>query len=66
MVKKVMDGDKLVPVDVLYPPAMVATAMELTAANFYNQVPVRGSYILDATLITMDNAKGFYFPDSPF
>src|SRR5450631_91212 len=66
MVKKVMDGDKLVPVDVLYPPAMVATAMELTAANFYNQVPVRGSYILDATLITKDNAKGFYFPDSPF
>jgi len=66
MVKKVMDGDKLVPVDVLYPPAMVGTAMELTVANFYNQVPVRGSYIIDATLITRDNAKGFYFPDSPF
>ena len=66
MVKKVMDGDKLIPVDVLYPPAMVATAMELTAANFYNQVPVRGSYILDATLITKANAKDFYFPDSPF
>jgi ribose transport system substrate-binding protein len=66
MVKKVMDGDKLVPVDVLYPPAMVGTAMELTAANFYNQVPVRGSYILDATLITKSNAKDFYFPDSPF
>lgn len=66
MVKKVMDGDKLIPVDVLYPPAMVATAMELTAANFYNQAPVRGSYILDATLITKANAKDFYFPDSPF
>ena len=66
MVKKVMDGDKLVPVDVLYPPAMVGTAMELTAANFYNQAPVRGSYILDATLITKGNAKDFYFPDSPF
>jgi len=66
MVKKVMDGDKLVPVDVLYPPAMVATAMELTAANFYNQAPVRGSYILDATLVTKANAKDFYFPDSPF
>jgi len=66
MVKKVMDGDKLVPVDVLYPPATVGTAMELTAANFYNQVPVRGSYILDATLVTKGNAKDFYFPDSPF
>lgn len=66
MVKKVMDGDKLIPVDVLYPPAMVATAMELTVANFYNQAPVRGSYILDATLVTKANAKDFYFPDSPF
>ncbi|WP_037151724.1 substrate-binding domain-containing protein [Rhizobium freirei] len=66
MVKKVMDGDKIIPVDVLYPPAMVGTAIELTAANFYNQVPVRGNYILDATLVTKDNAKDFYFPDSPF
>ncbi|MGN6582650.1 MAG: substrate-binding domain-containing protein [Rhizobiaceae bacterium] len=66
MVKKVMDGDKLVPVDVLYPPAMVGTAMILTAANFYDQVPVRGTYIMDATLITKENAKEFYFPDSPF
>ncbi|UHS64020.1 substrate-binding domain-containing protein [Agrobacterium vaccinii] len=66
MIKKVMDGDKMIPVDVLYPPAMVATAMELTAANFYDQVPVRGTYILDATLVTKDNAESFYFPDSPF
>jgi ribose transport system substrate-binding protein len=66
MVKKVMDGDKMIPVDVLYPPAMIGTAMALTAANFYDQVPVRGTYILDATLITKDNAKDFYFPDSPF
>ncbi|CAN7461755.1 substrate-binding domain-containing protein [Neorhizobium sp. LjRoot104] len=66
MVKKVMDGDKMIPVDVLYPPAMVATAMELTAGNFYDKVPVSGTYILDATLVTKDNAKNFYFPDSPF
>jgi ribose transport system substrate-binding protein len=66
MVKRVMDGDKTVPVDVLYPPAMVATAMQLTAANFYDQIPVSGSYILDATLVTKENAKNFYFPDSPF
>ncbi|MBD8687437.1 MULTISPECIES: substrate-binding domain-containing protein [unclassified Rhizobium] len=66
MIKKVMDGDKMIPVDVLYPPAMVATAMQLTAANFYDQVPVRGTYILDATLVTKENAKSFYFPDSPF
>ncbi|MDH6233964.1 ribose transport system substrate-binding protein [Mesorhizobium soli] len=66
MIKKVMDGDKLIPVDVLYPPAMIGTALQLTAANFYDQVPVRGSFILDATLVTKDNAKDFYFAESPF
>ena len=66
MVKRVMDGDKMVPVDVLYPPAMIATAMQLTAAGLYDQVPVSGEYILDATLVTKDNAEQFYFPDSPF
>jgi ribose transport system substrate-binding protein len=66
MIKKVADGDKLIPVDVLYPPAMVGTAMQLTASALYDQVPVRGNFILDATLVTKDNAKDFYFPDSPF
>ncbi|MEN5278266.1 substrate-binding domain-containing protein [Brucella sp. TWI432] len=66
MIKKVMDGDKLMPVDVLYPPAMVSTAMQLAAGHFYDQIPVSGEYILDATLITKDNAEQFYFPGSPF
>ena len=66
IVKGVMDGDPLVPVDVLYPPAMIATAMQLTADGLFDQVPVNGEYILDATLVTKDNAEQFYFPDSPF
>jgi ribose transport system substrate-binding protein len=48
MVKRVMDGDKMIPVDVLYPPAMIGTAMALTAAQFYDQVPVRGTFIVGA------------------
>ncbi|MBD3845224.1 ribose transport system substrate-binding protein [Bosea sp. OAE752] len=66
MIKRVADGDKMIPVNVLYPPAMIATALELTVANFYDKVPVRGRYILDATLVTKENASEFYFPDSPF
>ena len=66
MIKRVSDGDAMTPINVLYPPSMIATALELTVANFYDQVPVRGKYILDATLVTKDNAKEFYFPDSPF
>lgn len=66
MIKKVMDGDAMVPVDVLYPPAMVGTAMEMTAAALYANVPTAGVYTIDATLVTKENAKQFYFPDSPF
>ncbi len=66
MIKKVMDGDAMVPVDVLYPPAMVGTAMEMTAAALYANVPTAGVYTIDATLVTKENAEQFYFPDSPF
>ena len=65
-IKGIMDGNELVPVDVLYPPAMIATAMDVTVAAFKSNGPVAGRYILGATLITPENADQFYFPDSPF
>lgn len=65
-IKGIMDGNELVPVDVLYPPSMIATAMDVTVAAFKSNGPVAGRYILGATLITQDNAASFYFPDSPF
>ena len=48
----------MIPVDVLYPPAMVATRIEMTVANFYDQVPVRGVYIIDATLDHQGQCQG--------
>jgi len=66
MIQKVMAGDAMVPVDVLYPPAMVATAMDLTALGIEENMPVRGNYILNATLVTKENAKNFFYKDSPF
>ena len=65
-IKKVMDGDKMVPVDPLYPDTMVATGIEITVAHLYDKVTVAGTYTLDATLVTPENAKQYYFPDSPF
>ena len=65
-IKSIMDGDTLIPIDVLYPPAMLATAMDLTVAKFKSNGPVAGRFILGATLITQENAVSFYFPDSPF
>lgn len=66
MVRRVMEGDDMIPVNVSYPPAMIATAMAVTAGAFYSQAPVRGEYVLDAELITPENAERFYYPDSPF
>jgi len=66
VIKGIIDGDELIPVDVLYPPAMIATAMDVTVAHFTSNGPVQGEYILGAPLITQDNAEQFYFPDSPF
>ncbi len=66
IVKRVMDGDALTPVDVLYPPSMISTAMELTALKFLSNAPINGEYILGSPLITQDNAEDYYFPDSPF
>ena len=65
-IKGIMDGNELVPVDVLYPPSMIATAMDVTVNAFTSNGPVAGRYILGATLITQENAAAFYFPDSPF
>lgn len=66
IIKRVMDGDKLVPADVLYPPAMIATAIELTTLNYVSNAPVTGRFILGAPLVTPENAEDYYFPDSPF
>ncbi len=66
IVRRVMDGNELTPVDVLYPPSMISTAMELTALKFVSGSPIEGEYILGSPLITQDNAEDYYFPDSPF
>ncbi|WP_386684859.1 ABC transporter substrate-binding protein [Loktanella sp. R86503] len=66
MVKRVMDGDAMIPADVTYPPSMVATAIELTAVGMTSTAPVSGIFTIGSVLVTPDNAEQFYFPDSPF
>jgi ribose transport system substrate-binding protein len=73
MVKKIMDGDALVRADATYPPDVVATAVSLSVIGlrgrvfegFYQKkLPIR--IILNSELITKDNAKSYYQPDSVF
>jgi ribose transport system substrate-binding protein len=66
IVARVQEGDPMVPADVTYPPAMIATAIEMTALHFVSDAPVSGEFIIGSVLITPENAADFYFPDSPF
>jgi ribose transport system substrate-binding protein len=67
MVRRVQEGDTMVPVDVTYPPSMIATAIEMTALGVMEQgVPVSGRFIIASELITEENAEQYYFEDSPY
>jgi ribose transport system substrate-binding protein len=66
MIKRVMDKDRLVPADVLYPPRMIEEAMEITAKHLVEKAPIEKQYIIEATLVTPENASKYYYPDSPF
>jgi ribose transport system substrate-binding protein len=69
IVKRVMDKDPLYPADITYPPSMIGFGIETAAGilragkdNALKYTPRR--LTLDVDLVTPDNAKEFYFPDS--
>lgn len=66
IIKRIMEGDKQIPVNVTYPPAQISAAIEMTALRFVSDTPVYGRFIIGSTLVTPENAERFYFPDSPF
>jgi ribose transport system substrate-binding protein len=66
IVKRVMDGDKMIPANVSYPPSMISTAMGVTAANYFSNARCAAPTCSTPELITKDNAKNHYFPNSPF
>lgn len=73
VVKRIMDGDPLVRADATYPPDVVASGVSLAVVGlrgrvfegFYQKkLPIR--VILGSELITRDNAKSYYVPESVF
>ncbi|WP_299844806.1 substrate-binding domain-containing protein [uncultured Jannaschia sp.] len=66
VIEMVMAEDARTPISTPYAPSMIASALYMTAAQFAGQAPMRGTFLLDAPLITPENAEQFYFPDSPF
>ena len=67
MVRIIKDGsDPRLQADVAYSPRFIYDAIRLTAEARLagRRLPLRT--ILPSTLITRDNARDFYFPDSPY
>jgi len=69
IVKRVMDKDPLFPANITYPPSMIAVGMQNAAAMLRAGKDKSKQYMprhlkIDVELITPDNAKDYYFPDS--
>ncbi|MFQ3230081.1 substrate-binding domain-containing protein [Reinekea sp.] len=71
IIKMVMDGDDVVRSTVTYSPSMVADGIVFAVAGAKGEL-VGSLYhapsrvILEAELVTPENAKDFYFPDAAF
>jgi ribose transport system substrate-binding protein len=65
-VKRVMDDDPRVKADVSYSPKFIYDAIKLTAEARLKGDKLPATTIIPSVLITKDNAKQFYFPNSPF
>ncbi|AET91823.1 substrate-binding domain-containing protein [Caballeronia cordobensis] len=65
-VKRIIDGDARVKADVSYSPKFIYDAIKLTAEARLKGEKLPATTIIPSVLITKDNAKQFYFPNSPF
>jgi ribose transport system substrate-binding protein len=65
-VKRIIDGDARVQADVSYSPKFIYDAIKLTAEARLKGEKLPPTTIIPSVLITKDNAKQFYYPNSPF
>lgn len=71
IVKRVMDNDPLYPANITYPPAMIAVGIQNAAGMLRAGKDKAKQYMpkhmmIDVDLITPENAKDYYFPDSVY
>ena len=65
IIKKIVDKDPMIPVNVTYPPRMIAYGMEYALEKVLGKREIKEKKIvIPAEVITRENAAKFYFPDS--
>lgn len=72
VVRMVMDKDPLVPADITYPPSMIATGIHMAVSVLRDGKRhevmkfMPRHLMIDVELITPENAKDYYFPESVY
>ena len=67
MIKTVLDGSNpAISADVTYSPHMIYDAIKMTAEARLKGEKMTTPTIIPSVLVTKDNAKEYYFPDSPY
>ena len=71
IVKRIMDKDALYPGDITYPPSMIAFGAQTAAGMLRAGKDKSKQYMphhvmIDLDIITPENAKSYYFPDSVY
>ena len=67
MIKTLIDdSNPLIQANVSYSPKFIYDAIRMTAEARIKGEKLPDKNIVPSVLITKDNAKDFYFPDSPF
>jgi ribose transport system substrate-binding protein len=72
VVKRVMDKDPIFPADITYPPSMIAMGMHLAVSALRDGKSKEKAQftpkhlMIDVELVTPENAKDFYFPNSSY
>jgi ribose transport system substrate-binding protein len=67
MIRALIDGSNpLIQANVTYSPKMIYDAIKLTAEARLKGEKVPETHIIPSVLVTKENAKEYYYPDSPF
>ena len=67
MIKTLIDGtNPLIQANVTYSPKMIYEAVKMTAEARLKGEKLPPTYLIPSVVVTKENAKEFYFPDSPF
>jgi len=67
IIKTILDGSNpLIQTDTTYSPKMIYEAIKLTVDSRIKGTAMPASTLIPSVLVTKNNAKNFYFPNSPF